>query len=43
MTLAAVSSSTAPLLEARDLSRHYNVSRGMFKPHATVKALNTIR
>jgi len=39
MTLAAVSSTAAPLLEARDLSRHYNVSRGMFKPHATVKAL----
>ncbi|MED5620957.1 peptide ABC transporter ATP-binding protein [Ideonella sp. BN130291] len=33
---------TAPLLEARNLSRHYNVSRGMFKPHATVKALNGV-
>jgi dipeptide transport system ATP-binding protein len=33
---------TAPLLEARDLSRHYNVSRGLFKPHATVKALNGV-
>jgi dipeptide transport system ATP-binding protein len=30
------------LLEARDLSRHYAVSRGMFKPHATVKALNGV-
>ncbi|KQW00157.1 peptide ABC transporter ATP-binding protein [Rhizobacter sp. Root1221] len=33
---------TAPLLEARDLSRHYQVSRGMFKPSATVKALNGV-
>lgn len=34
---------TAPvLLEARDLSRHYRVSRGMFKPHATVKALDGV-
>jgi dipeptide transport system ATP-binding protein len=33
---------TAPLLEARNLSRHYSVSRGMFKPHATVKALNGV-
>jgi dipeptide transport system ATP-binding protein len=30
------------LLEARDLSRHYHVSRGMFKPQATVKALNGV-
>jgi dipeptide transport system ATP-binding protein len=30
------------LLEARDLSRHYRVSRGMFKPHATVKALDGV-
>ncbi len=33
---------TAPLLEARDLSRHYQVSRGAFKPAATVKALNGV-
>jgi dipeptide transport system ATP-binding protein len=33
---------TAPLLEARDLSRHYKVSRGLFKPAATVKALNGV-
>jgi dipeptide transport system ATP-binding protein len=32
----------SPLLEARDLSRHYSVSRGLFKPHATVKALNGV-
>jgi dipeptide transport system ATP-binding protein len=30
------------LLEARDLSRHYSVSRGLFKPPATVKALNGV-
>jgi dipeptide transport system ATP-binding protein len=30
------------LLEARDLARHYTVSRGAFKPHATVKALNGV-
>jgi dipeptide transport system ATP-binding protein len=33
---------TAPLLEARDLSRHYHVSRGFLQPHATVKALNGV-
>ncbi len=31
-----------PLLEARDLARHYEVSRGPFKPQATVKALNGV-
>jgi len=31
---------TAPVLVARDLSRHYNVSRGPFRPPAVVKALN---
>ncbi|MBC7957798.1 MAG: ABC transporter ATP-binding protein [Cytophagales bacterium] len=30
------------LLEARDLSRHYRVSRGLFKAPATVKALNGV-
>ncbi len=30
------------LLEARDLARHYEVSRGPFKPKATVKALNGV-
>jgi dipeptide transport system ATP-binding protein len=30
------------VLEAHDLARHYNVSRGLFKPHATVKALNGV-
>ncbi|MBX3621073.1 MAG: ABC transporter ATP-binding protein [Rhizobacter sp.] len=33
---------SAPLLEARDLSRHYHVSQGLFKPAATVKALNGV-
>ncbi|MGY4830437.1 peptide ABC transporter ATP-binding protein [Sphaerotilaceae bacterium SBD11-9] len=33
---------TAPLLEAKDLARHYRVSRGFLKPHATVKALNGV-
>jgi dipeptide transport system ATP-binding protein len=31
-----------PVLEALDLERHYSVSRGLFKPHATVKALNGV-
>jgi dipeptide transport system ATP-binding protein len=30
------------LLEAIDLARHYSVSRGLFKPKATVKALNGV-
>jgi len=30
------------LLEASDLARHYAVSRGLFKPKATVKALNGV-
>ena len=34
--------SAAPLLEAQELSRHYSVSRGLFKPNATVKALNGV-
>ena len=32
----------APLLHARDLSKHYHVARGLFKPPATVKALNGV-
>ena len=31
---------TAPLLVARNLSRHYEVSRGPFRPPVVVKALN---
>jgi len=30
------------LLEAQDLTKHYSVSRGLFKPKATVKALNGV-
>ena len=31
-----------PLIEARGLARHYRVTRGLFKPPATVKALNGV-
>jgi len=31
-----------PLLVAHELARHYRVSRGLFKPPATVKALNGV-
>jgi dipeptide transport system ATP-binding protein len=30
------------LLEATDLAKHYSVSRGLFRPRATVKALNGV-
>jgi dipeptide transport system ATP-binding protein len=30
------------VLSARDLTRHYEISRGLFKPHATVRALNGV-
>jgi len=33
---------SARVLEASGLARHYSVSRGLFKPHATVKALNGV-
>ena len=33
---------TAAVLEGRDLARFYAVKRGMFKPDATVKALNGV-
>ena len=32
----------APLLEARDLTRHYRVAQGFLKPKATVKALDGV-
>jgi dipeptide transport system ATP-binding protein len=35
-------SDTTPLLEARNLTRFYEVSQGMFKPHAVVKALDSV-
>ncbi|MBD9373785.1 ABC transporter ATP-binding protein [Rhizobium sp. ARZ01] len=31
-----------PVLQGKDLSRFYSVKRGMFKPEATVKALNGV-
>ena len=36
---ASVNERAAPVLEARDLARHYLVSRGMFKGVATLQAL----
>ncbi|MGC4007954.1 MAG: peptide ABC transporter ATP-binding protein [Pseudomonas sp.] len=30
------------VLTARDLTRHYEISRGLFKPHALVRALNGV-
>ena len=33
---------THSVLSARDLTRHYEVSRGLFKPRATVRALNGV-
>ena len=30
------------VLTARDLTRHYEVSRGLFKGHAQVRALNGV-
>ncbi|MBO9097347.1 MULTISPECIES: peptide ABC transporter ATP-binding protein [unclassified Rhizobium] len=33
---------TGAVLEGRDLARYYTVNRGMFKPDATVKALNGV-
>jgi len=34
--------STGSVLSARELTRHYEISRGLFKPHATVRALNGV-
>ncbi|MDX2350763.1 peptide ABC transporter ATP-binding protein [Stutzerimonas xanthomarina] len=34
--------STGSVLSARELTRHYQISRGLFKPHATVRALNGV-
>ena len=33
---------TEPILQAQALTRHYHVSQGLFKPHATVKALDGV-
>ncbi|WP_415844685.1 peptide ABC transporter ATP-binding protein [Stutzerimonas zhaodongensis] len=35
-------SSTGSVLSARELTRHYEISRGLFKPNATVRALNGV-
>ncbi|MEN9659534.1 MAG: hypothetical protein RL571_2999 [Pseudomonadota bacterium] len=37
-----MSDAIQPILVARELSRHYHVSRGFMKPAATVKALNSV-
>ncbi len=36
---ATTATTTTPLLQAENLTRHYRVSQGLFKPKATVKAL----
>ena len=41
-TLPAPGADTTVLLEARDLSRHYGVSQGLFKPKALVRALDGV-
>ncbi|WP_090502751.1 peptide ABC transporter ATP-binding protein [Pseudomonas borbori] len=38
----AASASATSVLSARELTRHYAVSRGLFKPHAMVQALNGV-
>jgi len=35
-------SSSGSVLSARELTRHYDISRGLFKPNATVRALNGV-
>src|SRR5258708_31566881 len=35
-------SATAPLLEARALTRHYAVSQGLFRPKGLVRALDGV-
>ena len=37
-----MSAAPAPLLQARALTRHYTVSRGLFKPKALVRALDGV-
>ncbi|MEY2688570.1 MAG: hypothetical protein RL375_2768, partial [Pseudomonadota bacterium] len=39
---AAAASSDAPLLELRELTRHYRVSRGWLQPAAEVAALGGV-
>lgn len=40
--MSAEQPTKAPVLLARDLTRHYRVSRGLFKEDATVRALNGV-
>ena len=41
-TLATQPPADAPLLAAHDLARHYRVSRGYFRGHSTVRALDGV-
>ncbi|WP_051127841.1 peptide ABC transporter ATP-binding protein [Stutzerimonas stutzeri] len=38
----SIEASTGSVLSARELTRHYEISRGLFKPNATVRALNGV-
>ena len=38
----SIEASTGSVLSARELTRHYEISRGLFKPQATVRALNGV-
>ena len=40
--MMADTASDTSVLSARELTRHYSVSRGLFKPHARVQALNGV-
>ena len=42
MSGADAMTAAAPVLQARDLARHYRVSRGWFTPAATVRALDGV-
>jgi len=42
MPVADATTGAAPVLQARDLARHYRVSRGWFAPAATVRALDGV-
>jgi dipeptide transport system ATP-binding protein len=40
--MPTIEQATGSVLSARELTRHYDISRGLFKPHATVRALNGV-
>ncbi len=42
MPVADATTGAAPVLQARELARHYRVSRGWFAPAATVRALDGV-